>query len=66
MIPDDVRRRVAAIREIAGDDEAAHSAEDRLWSDVLESIAHGDCDDPQACAELALKTKALDFQRWCA
>ena len=35
MTPDDVRKRVAMIQDTAGDDESAHSAEDRLYRHLL-------------------------------
>lgn len=66
MTAEIVRRRVQDIRECAGDDEAAHSMEDQLHQDVLQSIADFECDSPYVCAKLALETKAIDFARWCA
>ena len=60
-----IASRIAAIILMAGDDEAAHSEEDRLRHDVLIAIAAG-ADDPQALAELAVTTSYLDFARWCA
>lgn len=65
----DVRARISGIAGIAespGDDQVAHGMEDRLWSDVLEAIANGTCDDPKACAAEALKTIDIHFARWCA
>lgn len=56
-----------AIRTVAHDDEAAHSAEDRLWRGVLAATAKGlhedDADD--LCAA-ALETSNIKFARWCA
>jgi hypothetical protein len=66
MTADDVRKRVDAIRELAGDDERAHAEEDRLWADVLTAIAERRCLLPAAVAREALKTKEIDFRRWCA
>lgn len=66
ITPQDVESIVAKISGIADDDEAAHSAEDRLYRTVLEAIATGACSDPQACAAAALKTAAMDFSRYCA
>jgi hypothetical protein len=63
---DDVRKRVAEVRELADDPEAAHSAEDALWESVLTAISNGVCDDEQACAKEALKTQRIKFARWCA
>lgn len=47
------------------DPECAHDNEDELYQKVLEEVAKG---NPRArkMAELALKTKQLDFPRWCA
>ena len=52
------RERWTDIEAMAGDDEAAHSAEDALRRDALETIA--------ALAEIALDTSHIDFARWCA
>jgi hypothetical protein len=73
LIPDEVRTvrevktYVEAIREIAGDDECAHSAEDQLWRGVLAAIAKGVHEDDAAdlCAA-ALETSNIKFNRWCA
>lgn len=66
MTVDDVKEMVANIAILAGDAEAAHSAEDDLHQDVLRAIANGDCDDPKSCAAEALKTLDIKFERWCA
>ncbi len=66
MTLDDVIKRVADIYAMRGDDESAHSAEDKLHQDVLQAIARERCEDPVACATHALKTQGIDFQRWCA
>lgn len=62
---DQVRNRVAHIDNIRRDDEAAHAEEDSLHSDVLHAIADG-APNAAALAEEALKTKNIDFSRWCA
>ena len=72
-VPDEVRtvtevlRHIEAIRVISGDDESAHSAEDRLWASVLTAIANGRNEDAAAdlCAA-ALQTLSVEFARWCA
>lgn len=66
MTPEDVARRVKAIAECRGDDEAAHGMEDRLHWDVLQAIAAGHATDPAGCAAEALKSSQIDFARWCA
>lgn len=65
VTPNDVRIRVKEIANLAGDDEAAHSTEDKLYVDVLTAIASG---MPQArrMAEMALDARSLKFERWCA
>lgn len=65
---EDVRRFLAYIAGISGDDEAAHAAEDSLHRRVLYLIASGQLsgrDAIQAAAE-ALKSKHIEFCRWCA
>ena len=66
MTIDEVEAEVERIRAMAGDDEAAHSAEDDLWEKVLHTIASGYGDKPSSLALAALKTKDIAFQRWCA
>jgi hypothetical protein len=66
MTVEEVEAEVARIRAIAGDDEAAHGAEDDLWENVLRSIASGETTQPAEIAAAALKTKTIEFARWCA
>ena len=66
VTPTWVERQVAIIATIAGDDEAAHSAEDDLRTCVLEAISEGVATDPEECARLALTTADIKFERWCA
>jgi hypothetical protein len=66
MTLEDVKKAVEKIKEKRRDDEAAHSLEDELYLDLLQSIADGNCDDPQACAAEAIKTQDLNFARWTA
>ncbi len=66
MTPADVRKRVAAIAQVAEDDEKAHGMQDRLFSDVLRAIADGECERPKAVAAETLKVIDLDFSRWTA
>ena len=66
MTPKRVRERVKWIDSVRGDDEAAHSAEDALYAEVLRAIADGTAEDAQACAKEALKTQHIGFARWCA
>lgn len=62
-----VAERVAQIRAMAGDDEAAHCAEDALYGEVLAAIASDGCtDDVREVAAAALKTQDIEFSRWYA
>ena len=61
----DVEAEVQIINDIRGDDEAAHSREDRLRQEVLEAIAEGS-EDAQDLATAVLKTSEIKFTRWCA
>lgn len=62
----DVESAVRQIEVRAGDDEAAHNMEDKLYRRVLEAIRDGRCENPPACAAAALMTQDMDFARWCA
>ena len=66
LIPEDVMRMVEDLEKMKGDDECAHSEEDRIHQLVLKAIANGDALLPNQCAREALKTLDLDFERWCA
>ena len=66
MNSEEVQRRIEIIRAAAGDPEGAHVDEDMLFTDVLEAIAAGTCEDPTECARLALTTSEIDFPRWHA
>ena len=61
----EVKKRVAEIKKVMGDQEAAHSLEDQLYQAVLESIVK-DPSNAQELAKEALKTIKLDFERWYA
>jgi len=63
---DDVVARVAEIQAAATDAEHAHGLEDDLWMDVLRAIAAGRCDEPRVCAKAALRSRDIEFGRWCA
>lgn len=66
MDTSEIKKRVKEIKGVAWDDERAHSWEDKLWEDVLRAIANEDVDNPYTLAKEALKTKKIDFSRWCA
>jgi hypothetical protein len=63
--PSDVKRAVDRIREMAGDDEVAHSEEHQLHVAVLRAIAEG-VRNPRVMAGVALQTLEIEFSRWCA
>lgn len=65
MTPSEALARLARVRDMAGDYEAAHGAEDDFRADVLQAIADGH-PDPQALASVALQTAEIEFARWCA
>ena len=49
----------------AGDDETAHMDEDSLYKAVLKEVIKGNPEARSMAAE-ALKTKLIDFARYCA
>ena len=68
MTLEEIKKRVEYIREIKGDDESAHSHEDKLYEDFIRF-----CETPgdalanvPLMAQEVLKTKEIDFARWCA
>lgn len=65
MTYDEVTTEVIRIRQMAGDPETAHSAEDDLHQGVLAAIANG-AENPATLAKAALATKDIEFPRWCA
>lgn len=68
LTPERVQEEVEYIKTIAGDDEAAHGAEDYLWSQVIEAIATNRLSgsDAQRAALYALQTRDVKFSRWRA
>jgi len=62
----DVRRKVGLIAEEMHDDEKAHCMEDELHEEVLKAVASGNTDDPKGLCMEVLKTRKIDFARWCA
>ena len=64
---EEVQQAVEKIRSIGSSDpEWSHGLEDDLYRDLLAAIATGKCALPMHCAREALKTKEIDFPRWCA
>jgi hypothetical protein len=62
----DIRVAVARIRAMSSDDETAHSAEDWLYENVLRTIVERWPAGAGRLAQEALKTKDIEFARWCA
>ena len=60
----EIKERVRHIELNTHDNEACHSAEDSLYYSVIEAIASG-VDNPEELAQEALRTKHIDFGRWC-
>ncbi len=46
------------------DNEAAHEAEDQLWTDVLEGIAAQRFELPEVAAQMALQSRDIEFNRY--
>jgi hypothetical protein len=65
MTLEEVRKRIAEIKEISHDGEAAHSKEDDLYFDVLTAIAEGH-PDAQELAREALKADEIPYHKWFA
>ena len=67
MTIDEIKKRVAHIEEIAGDDEHTHIAEDRLRTDFIHYCTEIEHDTNLADkARLVLSTDKINFARWCA
>lgn len=62
-----VQQRVQGIAEVARDYERAHGLEDDLFAEVLEHIAQTSTDPrARALAGAALRTRTIQFDRYCA
>lgn len=62
----DIKNRVEYIREISGDDEAAHSEEDTLQRLFIAYIAEFGPSELSDMAKEVLTTETIDFERWFA
>ena len=65
MTVEEIKRRLAEIRDTVADPEMAHIAEDELHRLTLRAIAKG-AERPAELAELALKSLWVLFPRWYA
>ena len=66
MTRQEIEKAVQAIRDIAGDDEAAHGKEDALYAAFVQHIAETAGRELAECAKLVLTTSEIRFARWCA
>jgi hypothetical protein len=62
----EIKKRVSRIRKCSGDDECAHSAEDKLMLDFISYVATLDNPSLSQKAKAVLETRKLKFERWCA
>lgn len=60
-----IENSIKELEAMRGDDEAAHSFEDKLYIAVLQDIANG-VYNPQDLATTVLKAQDVKFERWCA
>lgn len=65
MTVKEIKKTIKQIKELASDPESAHTVEDDLYFSVLEEISKNPS-NAQVLAKKALKTKKVDFPRWCA
>jgi hypothetical protein len=66
MTIEEIRKKVQRIKDMRGDPEAAHGAEDSLYQSLLEAIADGQVENPAEAAKEALYAQNIEFPRWCA
>jgi hypothetical protein len=59
-------KRVQQVEAIKGDDERAHSMEDRLYFDFVYHVSEYGNIKLREIAKEILKTKDIRFDRWCA
>ena len=62
---EEVKRTIVLIDSIQDDYEEAHSIEDELYEAVLKEVVEGNVEAEEMARE-ALKTKKIDFPRYCA
>lgn len=61
----EVKKTVNDIKESVVDFEVAHELEDDLYEAVLKEVVSGNPESKEMARE-ALKTKQIDFARYCA
>lgn len=65
MTVEEVKKRVEQIDVCSSNYEGAHILEDDLYEKVLQAVAAG-AENARELATEALKTKTIEFSRWCA
>lgn len=64
---EEIKKRVAQIKRMKADDEAAHSAEDQLRADFIAYVASLEMlPSLSEKAKLVMTTEKINFARWCA
>lgn len=68
MKPKYIKEKLAEIKSVAWDDEAAHSREDDLLWEFIEFIAHEPTVPPRIrrYARMIMKSSDIKFSRWYA
>ena len=66
MTLQEVHDRVEFIKRVAGDDEAAHVAEDQLHEDFIAWVHASGAVELAEMARVVLTTQDVEFSRWYA
>lgn len=66
MTRQEIEKAIEHIREIAADDEMAHSEEDDLYAAFVRHVAETAGGELAECAKMVLTTSEIRFARWCA
>lgn len=64
----EIKLRIASIKAVLDDSESCHAQEDDLYTDFIVALSKWEIPvkDIQKLSKEVLKTRALDFSRWCA
>lgn len=66
---EEIKKRVQEVNEYKGDDEVAHSLEDNLFYEFVDSIKNGEYETIEEliiASEEVMKVREIDFARWHA
>jgi hypothetical protein len=66
MTIEQINKDLKWLEDNQDDDEAAHAHEDDLYFTFIAYIADGGNENLVEKAELILRSKYIDFSRWCA